>query len=486
MKVKQILHKALCVFGALLFSLLFVFQTAISPVKADENKVEYTNVLEDLQKDENFNVETYPAVADDYSMQVIQIAESVNKELFVYVYQPSAGVKDLTATTIRMSMPVVGVNSIFHDYSLTLLSTQGVFSKYKVEELTVKDDVVRYYDITAIHRLWDSEIDDELVTDTEQSINEVICEVVSLWRAETIDNTVIYSCTKSETIEVLAKVVGFIRYSNGFSLKADSCDSHLVAFTTDRQIDELQAARVGYKWRTERTYSNSEGFGISHGEWSKDEAYLKATDEVIQDGGWFGKRYEWNRIQKVSDILKEQEDLNLTSGTISDLNSLGDTAWVLRFFESDYNEEIFANLNYYDEKSIQVTDVTIIQLTFMTEGVPYNLGVLDNKQTGSKDPLGTADTKLDDFIEEMDKWWEMLLVGLAIILIGIALVFVVSVFGPILWPLIVAGVKWLVKAIATLFVWAFKGLCFLLCLPFRLIGKLFNRKDKYDGEDYET
>lgn len=41
----------------------------------------YTSVLEDLQKDENFNAEDYPIVADDYSLQVITIAESENKEL---------------------------------------------------------------------------------------------------------------------------------------------------------------------------------------------------------------------------------------------------------------------------------------------------------------------------------------------------------------------------------------------------------------------
>ena len=42
-------------------------------VCAEEEKV-YSTVLEDLAKDTNFNVEDYPAVANDYSLQVIQIA----------------------------------------------------------------------------------------------------------------------------------------------------------------------------------------------------------------------------------------------------------------------------------------------------------------------------------------------------------------------------------------------------------------------------
>ena len=51
-------------------------------------QISYTNVMEDLEKDNSFKLEDYPAVEDDYSLQVIQIAESVNGELFVYVYQP--------------------------------------------------------------------------------------------------------------------------------------------------------------------------------------------------------------------------------------------------------------------------------------------------------------------------------------------------------------------------------------------------------------
>ena len=57
-------------------------------------QIPYTNVMEDLEKDNSFKLEDYPAVEDDYSLQVIQIAESVNGELFVYVYQPSDEVKD--------------------------------------------------------------------------------------------------------------------------------------------------------------------------------------------------------------------------------------------------------------------------------------------------------------------------------------------------------------------------------------------------------
>ena len=62
----------------------------------------YSNVLDDLRKDGTFNTENYPIINDSSNenygtLSVIQIAESVDKELFVYVYQPSGEVKNLKA-----------------------------------------------------------------------------------------------------------------------------------------------------------------------------------------------------------------------------------------------------------------------------------------------------------------------------------------------------------------------------------------------------
>ena len=48
----------------------------------------YTNVLNDLQKDSDFHVVDYPKIESDYSLQLIQIAESSEGDLLVYIYQP--------------------------------------------------------------------------------------------------------------------------------------------------------------------------------------------------------------------------------------------------------------------------------------------------------------------------------------------------------------------------------------------------------------
>ena len=65
--------------------LLSVFSTVYSIAHAETSE----EVLQDLRRDKNFNEEDYPYVKDNYALYVIQIGESSNKELFVYVYLAS-------------------------------------------------------------------------------------------------------------------------------------------------------------------------------------------------------------------------------------------------------------------------------------------------------------------------------------------------------------------------------------------------------------
>ena len=64
--------------------------------------------------------------------------------------------------------------------------------------------------------------------------------------------------------------------------------------------------------------------------------------------------------------------------------------WILRFIETDYTESPKSGMGavtYYHSESTIVGDVTILRLRFETDGITYNLGVIDNKQSGSKDPV---------------------------------------------------------------------------------------------------
>lgn len=410
-----------------------------------ESSISYTHVLEDLTKDKSFREKDYPAVADDYSLKVIQIAESVNGELFIYVYQPSDSAKELTATSIRISQSI-GENAKWKDYDLTLLNTEGVLDKYRVEGITILSDVVRYYDIAAIYRAFDSDIDDPADTNYDQSINEVVYEVAQEWHACTIDGEVSYSMITSETITITNKIVGYIQYSEGFKLYLDRCDSHFVAFSTDRKIDDLMEADIEYTTQSYIKIVKTGDDTPTLGEKISNSKTVKALEEVSNDAdGLFGKKYTWNRIEKVSDfIANEGEDLNLTTGNLEDLKNMD---WILRFEETDFTSTVGM---YVTNTGTLVSEVTILRLKFQTDGVTYNLGVVDNKQTGNKDPFASADTYLDD-LEEGGPNWQVLIAVLALCLLL-----------PILSPLL--------TALLDLIVW-------LITAPLKAIKRRKNDKD---------
>ena len=111
-----------------------VFFTAVQiPLYAEAEEITYSEVLDDLKKDSSFHASNYPENKTDYSLNVIQIAESVNKELFVYVYQPSGQNKKLTASSINISL-TINDSIRFYNYKLELIQT-ALFIKNTLHNL---------------------------------------------------------------------------------------------------------------------------------------------------------------------------------------------------------------------------------------------------------------------------------------------------------------------------------------------------------------
>ena len=115
--------KKLTLILACMMMLVFCYGSA-STAKAMENS--YSDVLSDLKKDVLFTEDKYPEDASSTKLEVITLAESVNNELFVYVYSP--GKKEATSINIAIDSR----NPYFRNYELELLNQNGVFYKYKV------------------------------------------------------------------------------------------------------------------------------------------------------------------------------------------------------------------------------------------------------------------------------------------------------------------------------------------------------------------
>lgn len=418
---------------------------------AHQDLIAYTGVLSDLKKDATFDPEDFPIVADDYGLKVIQIAESVNGELFVYVYQPGYTSKVLTASSINMSTTADGL--IFANFSLRLISREGVFGKYVVENFKVGSGAVRCYNISSILRPFDREIDQGLPSYNENELVEVAFAVAMIFSASGTGDQIKYESLGTQVITVVDKYVGYIKYSNGFKLYNDSCHSHYVAFSTDLPVEKLYEADLHYVRQDYRyTYVVPDLIhGIVGGEkktYLTDKTTkvvtLKAEDEVSNPAdGLFAKRYVWNRIERVSDFVKNED---LTNEAKEDLSN---KEWVLRFCETAFRST--QSPTGYAEEGTEVSEVLILRLKFETEGKVYNLGVVDNKQSS-----GAGQCPDNNNTNELDPpgWLENLFTGgscngmrfddmIRLILSAILGLILVVLLAPIL-PYILKFIVWVI------------------------------------------
>lgn len=432
---------------------------------AESAEKEYTDVLADLSKDASFDTAYYPINAADYSLHVIQIAESADKELFVYVYQPSADTKNLVAKSINISVtPEIEITP--QNYTLKLLGSSGALYKYVVNDFTVSNDSVRYYAIPSIFRNFDSSIDQQ--SDNGNTVDEVPYEVARQWCFSTINGKPYVSVVDIQTIVVTDKYVGFVRYDGdglNFGLTSTRCDRHFVAFSTDRNMEKLLEADVQYITQSwEYSYALGSGTKTTFGEKESRIAKLNAETDVAYTGqGWHAKTFKWKEIQTVSEFISSNEiTKHVTySGVVFDVCegvSLSDSEkrkletydWVLNFAVTDYSQ---SSSQYHSKASSTIIgEVTILRLKFTTNGIVYNLGVIDNKQTGERDSSGLP----VPVIPEESTWVELTptakgCMGSALPIIFIVMLLLVLVF-------FLPFIPFVVRFFSNLFEWSAKTL----------------------------
>jgi hypothetical protein len=348
-------------------------------LRAANGKI-YSDVIADLEKDKDFKQEDYPVVEKDYSLKLVQIAESTDGKLCVYVYQPSG---TLAASEIRFST-AINDNVKYRDYTLTLSSKSGTLSKYIVNDFEILPDALRYYDVSQLARAWNETVDSKPTDDN--TVATVAYAVGQQWRASTVDGTVSYAMIESEVVTVTEKHVGYVSYSNGFFLvPLGRVESHYVAFSTDRQIDKLMEADITYisKPYTLTESQTTGGLRWTYGEETTVRDTVKAKEKVEHTGGIFGYRHVWERIESVETFV-EKEDLPNDTKTV-----LAKMKWVLRFTETEFDGG--ATSSNWWQRGTKIDDVTLLRLQFETAGKTYNLGVVDNKQSGDLNPDNRPD-----------------------------------------------------------------------------------------------
>lgn len=468
----------------LIVMLLSVVLSIGSPSMAFADSSTTSSVLEDLRQDESFDIGHYPINNKDYSIKVIQVAESVDGFLLIYTYQPSNNKEPLDVTKVNMSLSQeVGDTTL---YDLTLLSRNGVFSKYKVEGLTVGSQSIRYYNITSIYRDWVASIDKP--ADNDNTVNGVAYSVGQLWSARSVSGNVVYDMSETEVIVITEQMIGFRRYYDGLRWEnSPSCDSHFLAFSCDHSIDKLLSAKI--------EFDTNEYKEVKGGLFTKDSYEISnAVHHTVNlydyqvasnDGsGWFGEYKEWHRMSAMTDFIKE------VGVEGEEKEKLLQYDWILNFYESSYVCEAggkdfiialfsswLAARNARTSRFEKVSNVSLLRLSFEYDGQIYDLGVVSNTQTGSDKPTNPQE------VFDLFKWLEektgipkgVWIAGVVLIVLAILMPILSAVF-PAFGQILATCLKVLGKGLF----YILKALWWLICLPFKgikaLITKIKERK----------
>ncbi len=480
---KRNLHKRFFAVLAVMFLMFPLFLTGATGVTAfAAESTAYTSVLTDLKKDESFSTDKYPASSSNTSLQVIQIAESTDRELLIYTYQPNAIAYGHIATTLRLSKSSDG--GPWEDYPLSLLSNWGTLAKYRVNEFEVEKSALRFYNIAAIHREYINGVDGN---STEREIG---VEVAQCWTVSTINGEILYSMEDTETVEIKGYKVGTVRYADGHGwVNGYAVDNHFIAFSTDWDIQQLLEADVSYEYAVKK--NGVWGSTITDPERTAKTVTYKDKGSTTGGHTWNSKKREWDLIQKASVFADTCEPLSEEAA-----KDVRKYQWVLCFAQTsfaDYTGGTFGWVNWVGSllganntsSCTVVSGVTILRLKFVSDGEVYNLGAVSNKSgaaedSGSdyKDFWTTTGDKIKNFFVNLWNdivsgfkklpWWAWVLIAVAVVAIGL----------PLLCYFLPAVGKYLLIALQGIC----KALLWLIMLPVRFVKwiakKISERKEK--------
>lgn len=458
-RIHNIIYPVMAIIIAISFLIIPItsFGTRIARAEASA----YSDVMDDLQKAENFDVNDYPLIPSDYSLKVIQIAESQQGELLIYVYQPAAD-KAVKASSVNIAREMDNSAGLgFKNYRLDYQSSSGVFYKYRVNDFELRTDTVRYYNISNIMRPFIKGVDKEPADG--QTVSEVGIKVAQFWTACTANDVVTYTVLTSEVITITQKVVGYCVYDDGLNLGWGAMEgitkAYFVAFDTDRPIDKLISAdltffatRISCKYCANDKHDHKMFYDFGEGEYI-DFGTGVYNDEplTITDKQSFGNvgggnvrpatKFLQKRIRKTSDFIADNnnKDYQLTS---SGEEKLDGTQWVLNFYECQDKYKVnnvwlsfIPGVNLItgvadgEAELNNVYDVSILRLEFETNGERFNLGVVDNKQTGNdqfNEYIGGCNCS---WLKALPRWAWLLIV----------------VFAPLILFLLIKLIVWLVN-----------------------------------------
>ena len=469
---------------ATLLIIISLFSTIFTPITAfaQENSYEKTPLTE-LSKADNFNVEDFKEDPSDYSIKVIQIAESNEGKLNIFTFQPARNTVDLKASSINISYGFSsnGENLTPKNYSLKLISTEGCFDKYEVVDYSVTNDEYRYYNIVSIYR----RLSDKVPTDENVSggtTTEKAYTVGQQWLAYTVNGVTKYEMNTFDTLEVTTNYTGYLRMNtdivtNIFQSSTTGKFVHMwfIAFNLEDYIAEhIYNADLSFttqQYNDKYTNSNYTGRTWIDEEPIPETVYLSDVDSVSVESNlnipFLKEAYTYKRIMKAEDFIKTFEDQGGEFSEEAKTHLLA-SQWVFAFKETVYSSSTSVQgvTIYQTDYGVQIADASILRVKFMDiNHNTYDLGVVNDKTTADDIVDGYADgiLGLTNSMKEI--------AAIISSLLGLVGLLILANFCPPLFNVLII----FFKAIFNGFIWLLSFVFEILTIPLKLI---FNTKRK--------
>lgn len=436
---------------------LFCLKSTVA--KADSY---YSNVLDDFLNSQVFDDSQFPyeQAVSDYSnatISLIDLKENQRNELIIYVYNPT-GIA--IATHVNISQTIQDPKFISYELTCVSSSDKNVLQKYRVNGLMANSNIeIRNYLISSIFRKGFN-IPGELLPDNNgQTSYEIAYSVGKLYQV-TRDG---YISKEQKIIEITEKFIGNILYdetSVNIFVGTTHQNINFVSFNTNMAMDDLYEVELNYD-----TYDytvlyklpifESGYFDENTEKYSnKTEVRNRVITSEDEDSYWISKNHKMKRIAKTSDLLdSKSEYYDKEFSKYKKKNELSKFAWTLFFFEADYEKNIIYNEMDGQIFRINTTvarDITFLRLKFISDGIVFDLGVVDDISSGNVHPL-TADSQ------------NILLALLILIIIACMII--------TLFPQILNAILSILKSLIKLIIKTIKA-------PFKLIKRLFTSHGK--------
>ncbi|MCI8458060.1 MAG: hypothetical protein HFE46_00095 [Clostridia bacterium] len=397
------------------------------------------SILLELQKDPDFKIADYPYTENDLSLHLFQIAESTDGQLYVYVYHPG-GWEDKRVLALHLNLSTTHINgtpSGYNFFALTPIAGEKTVYKYAVDDFTVKSDAVRYYDIASITRSFIAGVDEEPGGDNV--ITEKAYPVGQAWTATGMGEHVKYSMITRDVVDVTSKYVAAVKFPD------TSTYNHIIAFTADRTFDELYEAELIYTKQDVKLSKGSNKVLWKGSQIDVTDVIVADHKETVTTPNGNKNVYSWEKIQTSKacvDGWTWNEDAPAYSENKGIRANVLQHDWVIRFLTTSYKE-------YLDDpvrptgtiaERTQVFDTCILRLKYETAGIVYDLGAVDDVQSGKlpEDSLPSADSGCDaDIFAALWAWlkrigafirkfWEFFLIASIVIAVGIVVIAVMK------------------------------------------------------------